>query len=168
MVYLEYQWDTIDYEIDEETPMPQFIKDAKWHTSDENSDCEKGTSPENSKRFFTSRFKKYDKVYFSDGRLEYYTSDWYFWPKLCLAFSVVATFVAVVLGVLVAVIMYRVAVSAAVYRIVHHLSGGLTSANLIVSISASVIQVSSIFVLNWIYEILAKKLTRWGELSKNS
>ena len=94
---------------------------------------------------------------------EYFQPPQFLWPKVSLAFGVVLTMAAAVLGIVFAIIMYRLAVSTAVYRTVHEITGSPTGIGILVGLSVFLLRVSSIGIMNWIYEQVAKWLTNWGK-----
>ena len=71
-----------------------------------------------------------------------------------------------VLGVVFAVLIYRLAVSSFFYRTISRLGlpGGPSVADLTVSITGACIQLVAITVMNLIYERLALWLTKWGKI----
>lgn len=72
--------------------------------------------------------------------------------------------VAAVLGVVFAVLIYRLAISTVIYRLIASIPGGPSAADIIVSITGSCIQLVFIVIMNQIYERLATWLTSWGKL----
>ena len=71
-----------------------------------------------------------------------------------------------VLGVVFAVLIYRLAVSSFFYQTISRLGlpGGPSVADLTVSITGAVIQLVAITVMNLVYERLALWLTKWGKI----
>ena len=66
--------------------------------------------------------------------------------------------VAIVFGVL----LYRLAIAGAIYVLVSDVDGGPSVGDLVVSMTAAIIQLITILILNKIYSYLAKWLTDWG------
>ena len=144
---LQYEWDTLGYEAAEERERPQFVQAIKRQI--------KNYSPEKAKKF-----KIYNPVLERD---EYVQPTYYLLPKISLAFSILCTLVVGVIGVVFAVLIYRLAVSAYIYRLIRTLPGGPSAADLITSITGSVIQLIAIIVMNMVYERVAARLTKWGK-----
>ena len=71
--------------------------------------------------------------------------------------------VAVVIAIVFSVLLYRLAVAGAIYRLVSGISGGPSIGDIIVSISGALIQLVAILIMNRLYEFLAYKLTNWGK-----
>ena len=70
--------------------------------------------------------------------------------------------VSLVVGVVFCLILYRVAVAALLYIVVSQISGGPSVGDLFVSITAAIIQLIFVMILNNMYQFLAYKLTDWG------
>ena len=143
---LQYEWDTLGYEVAEERERPQFIQEIKRKIK---------KSPEKAKKFEIE-----DPVL---ERYVYVQPTYLLLPKISLAFSVLSTLVVGVIGVVFAVLIYRLAVSAYIYRLIRTLPGGPSAADLITSITGSVIQLIAIIVMNMVYERVAARLTKWGK-----
>ena len=60
-------------------------------------------------------------------------------------------------------ILYRLAVAGGIYSLVSGSSVGPAIGDIIVSITGAIIQLVAIIVMNKLYELLAYKLTNWGE-----
>ena len=67
------------------------------------------------------------------------------------------------IAIVFSVLLYRLAVAGAIYRIVSGISGGPSIGDILVSITGALIQLVAILVMNRLYEYLAYKLTNWGE-----
>lgn len=67
------------------------------------------------------------------------------------------------IAIVFSVLLYRLAVAGAIYRLVSGISGGPSVADIIVSISGALIQLVAILIMNRLYEFLAYKLTNWGK-----
>ena len=67
------------------------------------------------------------------------------------------------IAIVFSVLLYRLAVAGAIYRLVSGISGGPSIGDIIVSISGALIQLVAILIMNKLYEFLAYKLTNWGE-----
>ena len=67
------------------------------------------------------------------------------------------------IAVVFSVLLYRLAVAGAVYRIVSGISGGPSVGDIMVSITGACIQLVAIIIMNKVYEYLAYKLTNWGK-----
>ena len=143
---LQYQWDTLGFEEAEQRERPEFVQRIKQKIKD---------YPEELKK----RYKLYNPVL---ERFEYIQPARDIWPKVALGFSVLSTMALGVFAVVFAVLIYRLAVSASIYRIVQGLPGGPSAADLIVSVTGSMIQLIFIVIMNQIYERLATWLTGWG------
>ncbi len=144
---LQYEWDTIGYEAAEERERPQFIQTIKRKIR---------SYPEEKKK----KYKIYNPVLERD---EYIQPNHLLLSKISTAFSILMTLVVAVIGVVFAVIIYRLAVSTYIYRLIRTFPGGPTAADLITSITGSVIQLMAIIVMNQIYERVASFLTKWGK-----
>ena len=70
--------------------------------------------------------------------------------------------VGVVIAVVFSVLLYRLAVAGAIYRIVSGISGGPSIGDILVSITGAMLQLVAIIIMNKLYEFLAYKLTNWG------
>ena len=70
--------------------------------------------------------------------------------------------VSLVVGVVFCLILYRVAVAALLYIVVSQIQGGPSVGDLFVSITAAIIQLIFVMILNNVYQFLAYKLTDWG------
>ena len=66
------------------------------------------------------------------------------------------------IAVVFSVLLYRLAVAGAIYRIVSNINGGPSVGDILVSITGAMIQLIAIIVMNKVYEFLAYKLTNWG------
>ena len=64
---------------------------------------------------------------------------------------------------MIAVVIYRLAVAAAIYVLVNGLSIGPSVGGITVTLSAGIIQVVAIRIMDKIYTYLAYKLTDWGK-----
>lgn len=62
-----------------------------------------------------------------------------------------------------AVLIYRLAVSTLIYRLLNRLPAGPSIADLTVSITAAIIQLIFIQIFNFFYERIALWLTKWGK-----
>ena len=69
------------------------------------------------------------------------------------------------IAVVISVLLYRLAVAGAIYRLVSGISGGPSIGDILVSITGAVIQLVAILIMNRLYEFLAYKLTNWGKMS---
>jgi len=69
-----------------------------------------------------------------------------------------------VVAIVVAVLIYRLAVAAAIYALVASLPNGPSIGDIAVSVSGACLQLVGILVMNKIYEFLAYKLTKLGNL----
>ena len=145
---LQYQWDTLGFEAAEQRERPEFVQAIKRKIKD---------YPEEKKK----QYKIYNVVL---ERYEYIQPPHLLYPKVLLAFSILLTMVAAVLGIVFAVLIYRLAVSTAIYRAIESLPGGPSAADLLVSITGSCIQLIFIIIMNQVYERLATWLTSWGKL----
>ena len=144
---LQYQWNIQWYEIAEERETPYFV--SKIHKK-------------------LKKVKESDKKFYIIpneivGRIEYYQPRFYLWPKIYFAFSILLTIILMVVGIFLAIIIYRLAVLGPIYAIARHLIGGPSAASFISSVTGSVIQLLAIIVMNVVYEFAADKLTRWGK-----
>ena len=144
---LQYDWDTLGFEEAEQRERPEFVQAIKKKISDYDEEKKK-------------KFREYNPVL---ERYEYIQPKLYFIPKILLGMSVLLTMIVGVLGVVLGVIVYRLAVSTAIYRVVQTLPGGPSAADLTVSITGSLIQLVFIVVMNQVYERLATWLTSWGQ-----
>ena len=144
---LQYEWDTLGFEAAEQRERPEFVQAIKKKIKE---------YPEEKKK----QYKIYNPVL---ERFEYIQPPHLLWPKVSLAFSILVTMVAAVIGVVFAVLLYRLAVAAAIYRLIRSIPGGPSAADLIVSITGSIIQLIFIVIMNQVYEKLATILTGWGE-----
>lgn len=70
---------------------------------------------------------------------------------------------AIVIAIVFSVLLYRLAVAGAIYRIVSNISGGPSVGDIIVSITGASIQLIAILIMNRLYEFLAYKLSDWGK-----
>ncbi len=70
---------------------------------------------------------------------------------------------AVVIAIVFAVLLYRLAVAGAIYRVVSGVAGGPSVSDIVVSISGACIQLVFIIIMNKLYEYLATLLNSWGE-----
>ena len=70
---------------------------------------------------------------------------------------------AVVIAIVFAVLLYRLAVAGAIYTLVSGTSGGPSVADITVSITGACLQLVAILIMNRIYEYLATRLNKWGE-----
>jgi hypothetical protein len=143
---LQYEWDTLGFEEAEQRERPEFVQSIKRKIKD---------LPEDKKK----RYRLYNPVL---ERYEYIQPAFLVWPKLCLGVSILATMVMMVIIFIFAIVVYRLAISTIIYRIVQRLPGGPSAADLIVSISASCLQLVFIVIMNQIYERVATWLTNWG------
>ena len=66
-------------------------------------------------------------------------------------------------AVVFSVLLYRLAVAGAIYRVVSGISGGPSIGDILVSITGALLQLVAIIIMNKLYEYLAYKLTNWGE-----
>ena len=66
------------------------------------------------------------------------------------------------IAVVFSVLLYRLAVAGAIYRIVSGISGGPSIGDILVSITGAMLQLVAIIIMNKLYEFLAYKLTNWG------
>ena len=144
---LQYEWDTLGYEAAEERERPEFIQSIKRKIKN---------YPEEKKK----QYKIYNVVL---ERYEYIQPTHIFIPKVVAAFSILITMVAAVIGIVIAVLFYRIAISTLIYRAVRTFPGGPSVADLTVSITGSLIQLVFIIIMNQIYERLASWLTSWGK-----
>ena len=144
---LQYEWDTLGYEAAEERERPQFIQEIKRKIRN---------YPEEKRK----QYKIFNPVL---ERYEYVQPSLFLLPKISVAFSILMTMVAGVIGVVFAVLIYRLAVSTYIYRLIRRLPGGPSAADLITSVTGSVIQLMAIIVMNQIYERVAAWLTKWGK-----
>ena len=145
---LQYEWDTLGYEAAEQRERPEFIQSIKAKIKN---------YPEDKKK----QYKIYNQVL---ERYEYIQPTKYLYPKITLAFSILLTMVAAVIAIVFCVLLYRLAVSALIYRAIRSIPGGPSAADLIVSITGSCIQLIFIVIMNQVYERLATWLTSWGKL----
>ena len=83
--------------------------------------------------------------------------------SLSVSVSLSLSQVLAVIGIVFAVIVYRLAVSTLMYRIIGGVPGGASVADLTVSFTAAGIQLVFIVIMNFIYEKLATWLTGWGK-----
>ena len=143
---LQYQWDMLGFEEAEQRERPEFIHRIKRKIKD---------YPEEKKKRYTIHNDVLE-------RHEYIQPAHDILPKVVLGFSILSTMSLGVFGVVFAVLIYRLAVSTSIYRIVQSLPGGPSAADLIVSITGSMIQLIFIVIMNQIYERLATWLTKWG------
>ena len=149
---LQYEWDTLGYEAAEERERPQFVQAIKSKIKN-----------------YTEEQKKTYKIYNPVlERFEYVQPTYSLLPKLSFAFSVSMTMVAGVVGVVFAVLIYRLAVSTYIYRLIRTLPGGPSAADLITSVTGSIIQLMAIIVMNMVYERVASRLTKWGKCYKSN
>ncbi|XP_065175071.1 anoctamin-7-like [Sycon ciliatum] len=125
---IAYDWDLTDFEEEEERPRPRFEAKVRRLRPNPVTQIE-----------------------------EPYQSEPSYYVKIFSALSVMAFFVILVLAVLISVILYRIVVAEAFYKIdtIRSLSGILTT------VTASLIQVIMIMLLGKIYEFLAVGLTNW-------
>lgn len=144
---LQYQWDTLGFEDAEQRERPEFVQAIKQKIKN---------FPEEQKK----RYKIYNPVL---ERYEYIQPTHILWPKVALAVSILSTMAAAVLGIVFAVLIYRLAVSTAIYQVIQNLPGGPSAADLVVSISGSCIQLVFIIIMNQVYERVATWLTSWGK-----
>ncbi len=63
---------------------------------------------------------------------------------------------------MVAVLIYRLVVAAAIYALVADIEFGPSVGDIAVSITGAMIQLVAIIIMNKVYEWLAYKLTTWG------
>ena len=70
---------------------------------------------------------------------------------------------AVVIAIVFSVLLYRLAVAGAIYRVVSNISGGPSVGDIVVSITGASIQLVAILIMNRLYEFLAYKLSDWGK-----
>ena len=144
---LQYDWDTLGFEEAEQRERPEFVQAIKKKIKN---------YPEEKKK----RYKIKNPVL---ERYEYIQPAFDVIPKIVLGFVILLTMIVGVLGVVLGVIVYRLAVSTAIYRVVQGLPGGPSVADLTVSITGSLIQLVFIVVMNQVYEKLATLLTSWGQ-----
>ncbi|XP_019861048.1 PREDICTED: anoctamin-7-like isoform X1 [Amphimedon queenslandica] len=142
---LQYQWDTLGFEEAEQRERPEFVQAIKKKIKN---------YPEEKKK----QYKIKNPVL---ERYEYIQPAFDIAPKLVLGFVILITMVIAVLGVVFAVLIYRLAVSTSIYRLVQNLPGGPSVADLTVSITGSLIQLVFIVIMNQVYERLATWLTSW-------
>lgn len=145
---LQYDWDTLGFEEAEQRERPEFVQAIKNKIKD---------YPEEKKK----QYKVHNPVLERD---EYIQPKHHYIPKILLGTSVLLSMVAAVLGVVLGVLVYRLAVSTAIYRLIQNFPGGPSVADLTVSISGSLIQLVFIVIMNQVYEKLATLLTSWGEI----
>ena len=145
---LQYQWDTLGFEEAEQRERPEFVQAIKKKIKN---------YPEEKKKLYKIRNPVLE-------RYEYIQPLFDIAPKLLLGFVILITMVIAVLGVVFAVLIYRLAVSTSIYRLVQNLPGGPSVADLTVSITGSLIQLVFIVIMNQVYEKLATLLTSWGEI----
>lgn len=69
---------------------------------------------------------------------------------------------AAVIAIVIAVLLYRLAVAGLIYQAVSGLPLGPSVGDIIVAITGAGLQLIAIIVMNKIYEFLAFKLTNWG------
>ena len=144
---LQYQWDTLGFEEAEQRERPEFVQAIKKKIKN---------YPEEKKK----RYKIKNPVL---ERFEYIQPTFDVIPKIVLGFVILLTMIVGVLGVVLGVIVYRLAVSTAIYRVIQGLPGGPSAADLTVSITGSLIQLVFIVIMNQVYERLATWLTSWGQ-----
>ncbi|XP_011409598.1 PREDICTED: anoctamin-7-like [Amphimedon queenslandica] len=142
---LQYDWDTLGFEEAEQRERPEFVQAIKNKIKD---------YPEEKKK----QYKVHNPVLERD---EYIQPKHHYIPKILLGTSVLLTMVAAVLGVVLGVLVYRLAVSTSFYRLTQKLPGGPSVADLTVSITGSLIQLIFIVIMNQVYERLAAWLTSW-------
>ena len=145
---LQYDWDTLGFEEAEQRERPEFVQAIKNKIKDYPPDKKE-------------QYQVHNPVL---ERYEYIQPKQYYIPKILLGTSVLLTMVAAVLGVVLGVLVYRLAVSTAIYRLIQNFPGGPSVADLTVSITGSLIQLVFIVIMNQVYERLATWLTSWGEI----
>lgn len=173
----------VDFEL-EEKPFAKFQKLAKKYTAGKQDITDDPASQEAAAehqmkppgrakviRYMQSTLKNRNerrfRVYDSDlsramNHHYYYESRWSFRTRMMVVFLVSLTLVAALIGIIFATLIYRIAVAISTYRVISRISGGLIAADYIVSFTALIIQVASIFILNMIYGHVADYLTAWG------
>ena len=149
---LQYTWHTLGFEETGQRERPKFIQAIKNQIKD---------YPEEKKKLF----KVFNPVL---ERYEFIQPKQYYIPKILLSTSVVLTMVAAAVGVVLGVLVYRLAVSTAIYRLIQNYPGGPSIADVTVSISGSVIQIMFIIIMNLIYKKLATWFTSWGKILMQS
>ncbi len=140
--HLQYKWDTYRYEQVEVRERPEFLYTIKRKSSDKQQ-----------------QYRKFNRFL---NRYEFFQPPKIFWPKLLIAFSVVSTFVLLVVGIVIVIIIYRLAVSRTVYQVIHKFNGSPATASLITIITGTCFQLIAIFIMDIIYKRVAVWLTKWG------
>lgn len=144
--YLQYDWDVLDFEDTQQRARPEFEQRIKRYIRRCNTEKAK-------EKFFI-----WNPVL---EKREYIQPQWWLVPKLLVTFSILISMVLVVIGVVVAVLIYRLVVAAAIYAIVANIQNGPSVGDIAVSITGACLQLVAIIVMNRIYEWLAFKLTTW-------
>lgn len=144
--YLQYDWDMLGYESAEERARPEFEQRIKRYI--------RKCKDDNARQ----KFFVYNPVL---EKKEYIQPAHWFWPKVIATFSILISMVGVVIAVVFSVLLYRLAVAGAIYRIVSGISGGPSIGDILVSITGAMLQLVAIIIMNKLYEFLAYKLTNW-------
>lgn len=71
--------------------------------------------------------------------------------------------VAVVVAIVFAVILYRLAVAGLIYQAVNRIGVSPAVGDIVVAITGAVLQLLAIIVMNKLYEFFAYRLTNWGK-----
>ena len=142
-LHLQYQWGTFKYEETEERERPSFVYALKTKAEDKRE-----------------KYRVYNPVL---KRYEYFQPPKFFWPKVVVAFSVLSTFALAVIGIIIVIIIYRLAVSRTIYQQIRKFDGSTGVASLITIITGSCFQLVAIVLMDIVYERVAIWLTNWGQ-----
>jgi hypothetical protein len=146
---LQHRWDVLGYEAAEERPRIEFERSIRKKIKNAKSDSAK------------AKYRRWNPVH---ERYELIQPDTSLYPKLIAGISGLAMLVVVVLVIVFAVLLYRIAVAAALYVPLATLTSSTAigaGASILASITGAVIQLIGILIMNIVYKFIAVKLTDW-------
>jgi hypothetical protein len=148
---LQHEWDVLEYELVEETPRAQFLREIKKQIR---------RDPLTNEEIIPRRLLRYNHVF---ERYDIVQPQGRFVAKLIAAFSGLLLVAVVVLGIVFAVLIYRAAIALILYLPLSTIAGSYTGTgtNLFVLVTAALIQLVMIMIMNVIYKIIAVWLNNW-------
>ncbi|XP_065912183.1 anoctamin-7-like [Dysidea avara] len=146
---LQHDWDVLGYEDAEQRSRPEFEHEIKRKIRKLESE---------GRALDAKKYKQFNPVYEKDELVQ---PDTEYLAKVGTAFSVLVSMVMIVIAIVFAVLLYRLAVAGALYRAVQNVNGGPSGADFVVLLTGSLLQLVGILVMNKLYEYFAVQLTNW-------
>lgn len=145
---LQHRWDVLGYEDAEERPRVEFERAIRSRITN--------AKTESAKKKYTRLNPVYDKY-------DLVQPDNHLYGKLAAAFSGLVFMVLVVVAIVFSILLYRIAISAVLYVPLVNTAGRAAGAgaSIFASITGACVQLVGILIMNFVYKLLAEKLTDW-------